>query len=425
MEKPKNSDTFCPIPWIFEAVKANGDIRVCCHADEHKGKGVVYDSHGRAYNAGRNELSESRNADKMRRIRRNMLNGVWSDECGRCKKEEENGLVSRRSWENKTWEFTIEKAREVTQVDGTIDVNETPVTYWDLRFGNFCNLRCRMCGPQDSSAWYDDWARLGKEFNADPEDFEWANNEHFWTQLEENIPNMEWVYLAGGEPLLIERHYDFLEKCIAMDCSMYITLEYNTNLTFLPERVTEAWKHFKEVRVGASIDGYGKVFEYQRYPAKWDKIYDNLKLLDNMPDNIQSHLAFTVTAYNVNHMPDFMMWKLSKSGFKRINSSNIRPILSYHMAHKPEYLNIRVLPEKYKLETTKKFKQFVGWVNEHYTDPHVIKQANNIADGVCNYMNNESYYDDSWDEFNDFNSKLDNIRYDEKDSINNISSFSK
>ena len=120
-----------------------------------------------------------------------------------------------------------------------------------------------------------------------------------------------------------------------------------------------------------------------------------------------------------------MMWKLSKSGFKRINSSNTRPILSYHMAHKPEYLNIRVLPEKHKLETTKKFKQFVGWVNEHYTDPHVIKQANNIADGVCNYMNNESYYDDSWDEFNDFNSKLDNIRYDEKDSINNISSFSK
>jgi len=410
MEKPKNSDTFCPIPWIFEAVKANGDIRVCCHADEHKGKGVIHNSQGRAYNAGRNELSESRNADKMRRIRRNMLNGIWSDECGRCKKEEENKLVSRRSWENKTWDFTIEKARKATQIDGSIDVNETPVTYWDLRFGNFCNLRCRMCGPYDSSAWYDDWAKLGKEFNVDPEDFEWANNEHFWTQLEENIPNMEWVYLAGGEPLLIERHYDFLDKCIASNYAKQITLEYNTNLTFLPERVTESWKHFKEVRIGASIDGYGKVFEYQRYPAKWPKVYGNLILLDALPDNIKSWLAFTVTAYNVDHMPDFMKWKLSKSGFKRINSSNTRPILSYHMAHKPEYLNVRVLPEKHKSKITEKFKQFVSWVDEHSFDPHVIKQATEIAYGVCNYMNNESYYDDSWDEFNDFNSKLDKIR---------------
>lgn len=413
MEKEKNSDTFCPIPWIFEAVKANGDIRVCCHADEHKGKGVVYDSQGRAYNAGRNELSESRNADKMRRIRRNMLNGVWSDECGRCKKEEENGLVSRRSWETETWDFTIEKAREATQVDGTIDINETPVVYWDLRFGNFCNLRCRMCGPHDSSAWYDDWAKLGKEFNANPEDFEWANNEHFWTQLEENIPNMEWVYLAGGEPLLIERHYDFLDKCIASNYAKQITLEYNTNLTFLPERVIEAWKHFKKVKVGASIDGYGEVFEYIRYPAKWTKVYNNMMILDKLPPNIRSQLAFTVTAENVHHMPDFMKWKLSESGFERVNSPTIRttrPILSYHMAHKPKYLNVRVLPEKYKLNVTKKFEQFVNWTKENHQPENIIKQATEIAYGVCNYMNNESYYDDSWNEFKDFSSKLDKIR---------------
>ena len=90
-----------------------------------------------------------------------MLTGVWSEECGRCRSEEENGLNSRRQYEQQNWpKSTIEKAQEQTELDGSIDVEETPVEYYDLRFGNFCNLKCRMCGPTDSDAWYDDWIKL-------------------------------------------------------------------------------------------------------------------------------------------------------------------------------------------------------------------------------------------------------------------------
>ena len=91
-------------------------------------------------------LDEARNATLMKDMRRNMLNGVWSEECGRCRSEEESGLNSRRIYEQQQWDYTQENARNDTNLDGSINVEQVPVKYYDLRFGNFCNLKCRMCG---------------------------------------------------------------------------------------------------------------------------------------------------------------------------------------------------------------------------------------------------------------------------------------
>lgn len=416
------SDTFCPIPWIFQAVRANGDIRVCCQANVTKNQGVIRKDDGTAYNAGRDGMEESRNAEMMKMIRLNMLEGVWSDECGRCKKEEENGLVSRRTYENQQWNFTINEAREKTAADGSI--SNVPVIYYDLRFGNFCNLKCRMCGPTDSSAWYDDWIKLtGSNKFKDTSgevtilenskgyfatEFDWPNYEPFWEQLEANAHNIQHVYFAGGEPMLIERHYDFLERCIEQDVAKNIIIEYNTNMSTLPTRVTKLWEHFKQVRVGASVDGMEKMQEYQRYPAKWEKTLDNLYKVDALPSNIIAWLAFTVTAYNVNHMIDFMKWKLKLSGFKKINSTNRRPIITHHVAHHPKHLNVRVLPDEYKKEITEKFYEFLEWVKHNH--PNVIVQATDIVNGVVNYMNSESYYKEYWSEFLSYTKKIDEIR---------------
>jgi len=420
------SKTFCPIPWIFQAARANGDIRVCCQANVTKNRGVIRKKDGTAYNAGCDDLDEARNAELLREMRINMLNGVWNDECGRCKSEEESGLNSRRQYEQEQWTYTLEQANSDTDENGYIEVNATPVKYYDLRFGNFCNLKCRMCGPTDSNAWYDDWIKLTgsrffKETSGDVEiketdgklhasEYDWPNYEPFWEYLETHIQNIGHIYFAGGEPMLIERHYDFLQKCIDQNCAKDIIIEYNTNMSTLPQKVTNLWQEFKQVRVGASIDGYGKVLEYQRYPAKWDKLYKNLQRLDNMPNNIYGWLAFTVTAYNVNHMIDFMKWKLTESGFNRINSTKRRPIITHHVAHHPKHLNIRVLPDKAKEKLTRRFESFVDWIDENDFDIHTVNQAKNISEGVCKYMNSDSYYDSHWQEFISYTRSLDRIR---------------
>jgi organic radical activating enzyme len=416
------TNTFCPIPWNFQAIRANGDIRVCCQANVTKNQGVLRKPDGTAYNAGRDSLEESRNSELMKAVRKNMINGEWSEECGRCRSEEATGLNSRRIYENQQWKLTLEKVKEQTNEDGSIDVNNFPVVYYDLRFGNFCNLKCRMCGPTDSNAWYDDWIKLtgSNKFkdtsgvmeiidNSVPA-FNWPEYEPFWQQLEANIHNIEHVYFAGGEPMLIERHYDFLGRCVEKDAAKHIIIEYNTNMSTLPTRVTKLWTYFKQVRVGASVDGMGSMQEYQRSPAKWEKTLDNLRKVDVLPNNIMAWLAFTVTAYNVNHMIDFMKWKLQDSGFKKINSTTKRPIITHHVAHHPKHLNIRVLPDSYKEEVTKRFVEFLEWVKINNYPAHVINQATDITKGVTSYMNSESYHAEYWNEFVSYTKQLDQIR---------------
>lgn len=423
-------DTFCPIPWNFQAVRNNGDIRICCQANVTKNQGVIRHNDGTPYNARRDSLEDARNADLMKTVRKNMLKGVWSQECGRCQQEEEAGLNSRRQYEQQNWPtFTIDKARAATDDDG--NVSDIPVTYYDLRFGNLCNLACRMCGPTDSHTWYEQWVdyhktndyidthgtvtlqrnEKGRLFT---NDYDWHGSNVFWDSIEKNIPNIKHVYMAGGEPMMIERHYEFLQKCIDSGYAKKIIIEYNTNMTALPPRVLTMWKHFRQVRVGASIDGYGDMVEYQRWPLKWKSAFKNLQKLDELcveNKNIFAWLACTVTAYNVFHIPEFMWWKLKESGFKKINSSKKRPIITHHVAHGPKRTNIKLLSTELKQDLFLHYKLWEErFVTDNEIDPHTKDNAINILDSIIKFANKEDYAQDYLQEFVNYTTYLDKAR---------------
>ena len=404
-------DTFCPIPWIFQAPKSNGDLRVCCQANNTKTAGIIRKKDGTAYNAGRDNLEDSRNADLLKIMRKNMLNGVWSDECTRCKAEEHNGEYSRRKYELDNWNFSEHDANAHTLPDGT--VSEVPVQYYDFRFGNKCNLACRMCGPTDSDYWYDDWQKIrGDEFQDNGGEtivigrdnpYNWHESESFWKQVEDNISNIRQIYFAGGEPMLIQRHYSFLEKCVNDNHAQNITLEYNTNLSTLPPRVLKLWESFKKVRIGASIDGYGDILEYQRYPAKWDKIYKNILLLDSLSANVESWFAYTVTAYNVEHIVDFIEWTINQN-FTNINKT--KPIITHHMAYGPHHINVKVLPHEYKQLVTAKILDFLQKMKYYKYNKELTEKLTSVID----FMNKESYEVEYGTYFIEYTSQLDKIR---------------
>ena len=56
------SNTFCPIPWNFQAIRANGDMRVCCQANVTKNQGVIRKQDGTAFKLV-NEFNEFMNDD--------------------------------------------------------------------------------------------------------------------------------------------------------------------------------------------------------------------------------------------------------------------------------------------------------------------------------------------------------------------------
>lgn len=420
------TDTFCPIPWNFQAVRSNGDLRVCCQANITKNKGVVRKADGTPYNAAKDDIDEARNSDLMKIMRKNMLNGIWSQECGRCKSEEETGLISRRNYEHDRWTLRIEDIKAFTADDGSIDTTALPVKYYDLRFGNLCNLACRMCGPQDSTGWYEDYHKLeGKDWFFDTHgreqmtrqngkwtspSYSWHDSDSFWKQIEDNIDNIQHVYMAGGEPLLIERHYEFLERCIENGAAKNMLIEYNTNMTSVSSRAINLWKNFRRIQIGASIDGYGPVLEYQRYPANWDKVWRNIQIIDQTPYNIEAWLAYTVTAYNVLHLPDFMRWKLESSGLQKFNNTKKRPIVTHHVAHQPLHLNIRVLPPQIKKLVEKKFDDFHQWVISTDAMPHIVANGVHIKNSILDYMNSVDLHGEYWPYFVSTTRALDNIR---------------
>ena len=398
------SKTFCPVPWIFQAVRNNGDIRICCQANVTDNQGVVRHPDGTPYNAGRDNMSEARNATLMKEVRKNMLAGEWSNECARCQQEESSNLNSRRQYEIDNWKFSFDDAVKVTAADGTIE--EPDLKYYDLRFGNLCNLACRMCGPTDSHTWYEQWTDYhgstsykdthgvvnlvrNEKGRLSTADYDWHGSESFWDQIEKNIPNIEHVYMAGGEPMMIERHYEFLQKCIDMGQSKKMIIEYNTNMSNLPNRVLDMWTHFKQVRVGASIDGIGDIVEYQRWPLKWSHAYKNLQKLDEYAQahpNIIAWLAFTVTVYNVWHVPEFMWWKLKESGFKKINSTLRRPIITHHVAHGPKRTNIKLLTQQLKVQLEEYYAEWINKFNTEF-DSATADNARQILSSILKFAN--------------------------------------
>jgi hypothetical protein len=217
------SKTFCPLPWIFLAIRNNGTLRVCCQSNISKSRGIIANEQGTPLNARDANIDHSRNEAIMKQTRLDMMKGDWPEPCIRCKTEEETGLNSRRQYETSNWGITLDQVKHATADDGVIDTEKLPLKYFDIRFGNRCNLACRMCGPTDSDSWYEDHVKLaGRNWFSDTEgnitlkpdkfnkmkdhsnSYEWYNLDYFWQQLEKITPGLAHIYLAGGEPLLIE-----------------------------------------------------------------------------------------------------------------------------------------------------------------------------------------------------------------------------
>lgn len=430
------SKTFCPLPWNSINLRNNGDLRICCNTNSYSPqRGIMRKEDGTPFNAGRDDWNDARNADILKDVRKSMMNGEWHPECERCRQEEMNGIRSRREYENEDWgkwfgDISVEKIAPHTAPDGTIATDSINIDFVDIRYGNFCNLKCRMCGPTDSHSWYDDHVKItGNTHYKDTHEkieltkndkgrwhttqYDWfQNNETYWSNFDRYAPFAKKLYIVGGEPLIIEEHQESLERLVKSGRSKKIQLEYNTNLTMVPTKLIDLWEQFKQIRIGVSIDGCNEVFDYQRTPAKFSSVYENMrKLQDNENVNLKAWFAFTVTPYNVFHFPEFMKWKLTESGLSRFNPyESPRPIVTHHMCHSPKYYNIKVLPAELKSEVVKHYDEYIQWIEYSDFDEKVTSNFIKILEGVKKFMLSEDYSEEWLQTFIDQTTALDRIR---------------
>lgn len=367
------SDTFCVIPWVQIASKPIGTARVCCLMTNSKDKnqGVIRDNNGNPYNLGKDDFDLIKNGDKAKEVRLSMLNGERHPDCITCWTKEDMGASSKRIVSNRMYsgEFELIHAIDHTDKEGNTDIEPS---YWDLRFGNLCNLKCVMCHPASSSQWYEDYVLLNNtsHFNdsgttinltkinnrfKDLGEYSWWDNMDFWKKLGEKIPYLKRVYLVGGEPMLIEPHYDFLKKIIDSGRAAEVSLEYDTNLTSVPKKAINLWKQFKKIYLRVSVDDFDNQFNYVRYPAKWKQISKNLDKIVCCLSNVQVDYTVTwqvLTAYTTPNLLRYLAQHRSANLKSMYSSVHIR-ILS-----NPEYFDVAILPKRIKLELIDIYKNF-------------------------------------------------------------------
>ena len=146
------------------ATKPIGTARVCCLMTNSKDKnqGVIRDEQGLPYNLGRDDFDSIKNGSKAKEIRLAMLRGERHPDCTTCWTKEDMGAASKRTVSNKMYKGEFELSHAIDHTDNEGNTDWQP-SYWDLRFGNLCNLKCVMCHPASSSQWYEDYVLLNNK----------------------------------------------------------------------------------------------------------------------------------------------------------------------------------------------------------------------------------------------------------------------
>lgn len=330
-KKPPNK-TFCMMPWISIHRTPNGHMAPCC-VSKSCGQPKVYDD-------GEKTIQDHINSDFFKKLRVDMMNGVKNPECEVCYLLEENDVSSFRTTlfkaEGQWYDYVMDR----TEKDGTI--NDFKMRYFDIRFSNICNFKCRTCGPGYSTQWEQE----NEKQNLKTVTFynKRATNQ-LLNEVIEHVPYMDIAYFAGGEPLITEEHYILLEEMIKQNRTD-IQIRYNTNLSninFKDKDLLQLWRHFKfPIDVSASIDHYGERAEYIRHGTNWGKVEENFRKVREA-EYVTLSVNTVVSVFNYLTILDFYKYMVDKN----LYTPKDLPWSLYHM-HGPKQLSAHILPIEFK-----------------------------------------------------------------------------
>jgi sulfatase maturation enzyme AslB (radical SAM superfamily) len=322
-------------------------------------------------NCRKNTLEEIWTDTPMTQLRADMLSETPNVACGRCYEQEESGFFSGRKSANKHHGHHIKK----------LDSNPFEMTYWDIRFSNLCNLKCRSCGHMFSSQWYKDQAKLaGPEWKAQNQVLNYAGRTEtdMWEQLEPHLEYVEQIYFAGGEPLLMEEHYRILEELIRLGRTD-VRLIYNTNFTHTDlkgQSVFEYWKQFDSVAVGASLDASGARGEYIRKGTVWHTVEQNRRLMLETCPEVDFYISATLSIMNARHLPEFHRDWVQKGLIKAQD-------LNVNILQDPKHYRIDIATQEYKAELTELYRDHINWL--HGQDP--LNRASTGFESAITFLN--------------------------------------
>lgn len=363
------------MPWIHFYVGYKGNVNACCVSSIKYG------------NINQQSIDEIWDNESVKTIRQQFLKGEVDKRCSVCINREKSGAKSLR-------QETFEKYPDIN-----IQSISSPI-YFDIRFSNICNFKCRTCWHGASSKWFED-AKVLKTTASHQAIIKNINDfETFITFNGENLKQAKEIYFAGGEPLVTEEHYLLLDYLIQHQIT-HIKLRYNTNFSVLKFKsydVLKYWQQFESVEVLASIDESEQLGEYIRKGLNWDLFVENRNKLRALP-YIKFKIAPTVSVFNVKTLPNF---------YKKCIALSLIDYSEFYIniLDRPFHYNCKVLSDEDKDIVNQIYNDFYVWCQQKEIPKPIIKQFKSIQ----SFMNTESYFSKYHSKLLEETKKLDVLR---------------
>lgn len=330
------TDKFCVLPWVSLEASPIGTVRPCCLADDE-----IVDNTGQKFQLLTSAFADIQSSNHMQSLRQEFLAGQQPQTCRKCWAVEDAGGTSKRM-------HTLNRLKHMG-ISPEWSKDAKPLMFLDLKLGNICNLKCRICGSWSSSQFAAEELKFVNDNKKQSfhyqmlRDGAWPReNSQFWTELNESLSDIRYLEFTGGEPFMIQEHFDLLQTLVDRGISHQVEIHYNTNGTQYPEYAETIWRHFRHVEIAFSIDDIEQRFEYQRTNAVWTEVVANIekfKLMRARNSNISLQVCCTVNVFNVLYLADVANW---------INEQQFDYVY-WNMLHDAPWLNIAQLPTDVKL----------------------------------------------------------------------------
>lgn len=365
------SSTICAVPWMHLAFEPSGHVVPCCLTS-------TYSSFSGDLNT--MTLEEIWNSDNQKALRKEMIEGKEPKICSKCFDRERVTGESSRTFHARNFPEVIEAIPNITEPDGTCTTMD--LKYWDFRFSNLCNFKCRSCGPRYSSAWVPDAKKLGFSDQEKVWSIDAVNDTTNYEFLDTQINNVKRIYFAGGEPLLMPEHWQILDMLVAKE-RFDVKLSYNINCSTLEygkKNIVDYWSkwNFGKLEIWPSIDEIGPRAELIRSGTVWPKVEENLKILKEV-DSIILRPGITVGAFNVFRLPEIVTHLADIGVLKKDPRSSHLNYDNFfiNLLESPIHYHVEILPDDFKVEIIQKINNFIIEFNKKY-DTNLAKHFEHI-----------------------------------------------
>ena len=287
MTKP---DTLCLAPWVHTYLSPQTERRMCCASREPAQNFQQYiDTASGTGTYIPITLEQHWNSEHMQSVRRRMMAGEQLPECEVCNDQLLNTDVYRTYF----WHLFKHKYSDAMAASDKDGYYEPLPVSWDYRFSNLCNFKCRTCGDMLSSAWETEQKQHDM--------INWSNPKNLWMRndvkqqiekFQDSVVEQEFsqaveqhrveeVYWVGGEPLMYEQHWRYMQRIIELGDGPQVYARYNTNLSRVDYRGINLYRDIlsglRDWQICASLDGTGTIGEYIRTGLDYDRWLENFR----------------------------------------------------------------------------------------------------------------------------------------------------